>query len=113
MNPRHEWLSGPNLVSRFERTEFHAGKGVLEPKGRQLRLLVGQVRDRELGHILNWTIEAPANPTNARLALREHEERLPRAKDWTARLQSGAASGIPKGWTLPKPGSEFERGLIA
>ncbi len=109
---RYSWASGPSLISRFERTEFHAGRGVLEPKGRQIRMIVGQVRDNELNLLLNWAIEAPANPVNARIELRDHADRIPRAPDWSPRLRSGAASGIPKGYTLPKSGSPFERGLI-
>ncbi len=109
---RYEWVSGPSIISRFERSEFNAGKGVLEPKGRQIRMLVGQVRDKELGIVLNWAIESSRNPLNARIELRDHADALPSAPDWSSRIKSGAASGFPKGWTLPAAGSEFVRGLI-
>lgn len=112
MITRYQWVTGPELVSRFERMEFHHGKGVIEPKGRQIRMFVGQIRDVELGHLLNWAIASPANPVNARIELREHAEQLARAADWSHRMKSGSASGFPKGWTLPEAGSSFERGII-
>lgn len=112
MTTRYQWVTGPEMVSRFERMEFHHGKGVLEPKGRQIRMFVGQLRDLELNLVLNWAIEAPRNPVNARIELREHAAELARAADWSSRIKSGAASGFPKGWTLPEPGSPFERGII-
>lgn len=112
MTGRYQWLTGPELVSRFERTEFHHGKGVLEPKGRQIRMFVGQLRDLELNIVLNWAIEAPRNPVNSRIELREHTAALGRAPDWSHRMKTGSASGFPKGWTLPAPGSPFEQGII-
>lgn len=112
VNTRYEWTAGPLLISRFERTEFHAGKGVLKPKGRQIRMIVGQVRDKDLGIVLNWAVAAPRDQVNARIDLAERSDAIPHAADWAPKLKSGVG-GFPKGWTLPAPGADFIQGLIA
>ena len=112
MKPRYEWVTGPYLTTKSERTEYHHGKGILENKGKLYRIFAGQIRDTELDIVLNYATEAPRNPLNARLALDELADRLPKAPDWTPHKLKPSSSGNPAGWTLPKPGAPFEQGII-
>ena len=112
MSTRYEWVMGPTLISAAERTEFHHGKGKLEAVGPRLWLYVGQVRDLELGGIVNWTMRAEGNSANAHLRLGEFITMFPRATDWMRRTPADDAAPCPKGWTFPVVGSSFEQGLV-
>ena len=97
MSTRYEWVMGPTLISAAERTEFHHGKGKLEAVGPRLWLYVGQVRDLELGGIVNWTMRAEGNSANAHLRLGEFIAMFPRATDW---MRSAPRAGPSLWWGL-------------
>jgi hypothetical protein len=109
MIERLEWITGPELVAR---PEMKMRRGVLTPTGSKRRYLVGQLRDRELGHIHGWAMSAPRSNWQTLVKIERLKLDIPKGKNWTAVTNKALAGVIPPGFTIPPDGSPFERGLI-
>lgn len=109
MIERLEWIAGPVLLKAREPVER---AGAVVPAGRRRRLLIGQLRDRELGHVHGWAMEAPRSDWKSLVKIERLKLDVPKARNWTGVLNHALFVQIPKGFTIPPDGSPIERGLI-
>ncbi len=109
MIERLEWVAGPHALTWREPV---LRAGVLVNEGKRRRLLVGQLRDRELGHVLTWVMDAPRSAFQTAVRMERLWLDVPRARNWTLGLNKAYAPQIPHGFTIAKAGAPFERGLI-
>jgi hypothetical protein len=109
MIERLEWIGGPVLMEAREPVERG---GVQVRAGRKRRLLLGQLRDRELGHVHGWVMEAPRSNWQTLVRIERLKLDVPKGKNWTGILNHALFNQIPKGFTIPPDGSLFERGII-
>lgn len=87
-------------------------RGVQVAAGRLRRLLLGQLRDRELGHVHGWAMEAPKSKWRTLVRIERLKLDVPTGRNWTPILNHALFNRIPTGFTIPPDGSPFERGLI-
>lgn len=109
MIERLEWINGPVL---FLRQEVKMRRGVLVPAGPRRRLLVGQLRDRELGHVHGWAMSAPRSDWKTRVKIERLKLDIPVARNWTGLPNTAFSRGFPVGFTIPPDGSPIDRGII-
>jgi hypothetical protein len=109
MIERLEWITGPSVVTVREMLTRH---GVQTEGGPKRRLLVGQLRDKELGIVHAWVMAAPHSAFRARVRMERYWLDIPRSENWTISLNTALPTRVPRGFKIPNDGEPFERGLI-